>query len=195
MNWQDEVYDLVGFIPLPFGCGDQVGRCFLFGKWTIILQEWVWQGLNADTTGYEGYLTDRIVPFPAVNYKRKVTPLHGREMAMLGLKNLKTTLITKEFQHSFCFIGKQRQPIIVQREYGKIPYFTLTAERRYWTTWKEGEIPTDVYTDNWSPISANAKMKNRPFFGIWLRIRLPHWPLQVDEKILEKYERAAMMKA
>jgi len=142
------------------------------------------QGLNADTTGYEGYLTDRIVPFPAVLQKGGYSTFMAGKWH-LGLKP-ENNPHHKGFQHSFALLESSGNHYSSKGIWKNNPISPYT-EDGIETTWKEGEYSTDVYTDKLISYISQSQNENRPFFG-FAAYTAPHWPLQVDEKYWKKYE-------
>jgi len=86
------------------------------------LQELGVQGLKCGYYGLcKGYLQTELYLFLQYYKKRRLLHLHGREMAILGLKTLKNNPHQQRIPHIlFCFIGKQRQPLLSSKGKWKI---------------------------------------------------------------------------
>lgn len=142
------------------------------------------QGLNADTTGYEGHLTDRIVPFPAVLQKAGYSTFMSGKWHV-GLKP-ENNPHHKGFEHSFVLLESSGNHYSSKGIWKNNPISPYTEDGLE-TTWKEGDYSTDVYTDKLISYISQSQKENRPFFG-FAAYTAPHWPLQVDEKYWKKYE-------
>jgi arylsulfatase A-like enzyme len=142
------------------------------------------QGLNTDVEGYEGHLTDRIIPFPAVFQKAGYSTFMAGKWH-LGLRP-EDNPHQKGFEHSFVLLESSGNHYSSKGIWEKSPISSYT-EDGIETTWKEGEYSTDVYTDKLISYISQSQKENRPFFG-FAAYTSPHWPLQVDEKYWKKYE-------
>ncbi|MFT5770650.1 MAG: arylsulfatase A-like enzyme [Algoriphagus sp.] len=142
------------------------------------------QGLNTDVEGYEGHLTDRIIPFPAVFQKAGFSTFMAGKWH-LGLRP-EDNPHQKGFEHSFVLLESSGNHYSSKGIWEKSPISPYT-EDGIETTWKEGEYSTDVYTDKLISYISQSQKENRPFFG-FAAYTSPHWPLQVDEKYWKKYE-------
>lgn len=137
-----------------------------------------------DVKGYEGRLTDRIVPVPMLLRD------NGYHTFMAGKWHLGTTDAAnphqKGFTQSYALLegaGNHYNNVGVLREPEISPY-TEDGEK---TDWIEGNYSTDFYSDKLIEYISQAKENNQPFFG-FAAYTSPHWPLQVDEKYWKKYE-------
>lgn len=142
------------------------------------------QGLNADTTGYEGHLTDRIIPFPAVLQKAGYSTFMSGKWH-LGLRP-EDNPHQKGFEHSFVLVESSGNHYSEKGIWKNNPISPYT-EDGVATTWNEGDYSTDVYTDKLISYISKSQKEERPFFG-FAAYTAPHWPLQVDEKFWRKYE-------
>jgi arylsulfatase A-like enzyme len=142
------------------------------------------QGLNTDVEGYEGHLTDRIIPFPALLQKAGYLTFTAGKWH-LGLRT-EDNPHQKGFEHSFVLLESSGNHYSSKGIWEKSPISPYT-EDGIETTWKEGEYSTDVYTDKLISYISQSQKENRPFFG-FAAYTSPHWPLQVDEKYWKKYE-------
>lgn len=135
-------------------------------------------------TGYEGYLTDRVVTFPTLLRES------GYHTFMAGKWHLgKTPELSpaaRGFERSFALLD------------GSAHHFTqggvtpMRPKATYRQDGKEIDLPksfkysTDFYTDQLISDIATRK-DNKPFFG-YLAYTAPHWPLQVPEAYLQRYK-------
>jgi len=142
------------------------------------------QGLNTDVVGYEGHLTDRIIPFPALLQKAGYSTFMAGKWH-LGLRS-EDNPHQKGFEHSFVLLESSGNHYSSKGIWEKSPISSYT-EDGIETTWKEGEYSTDVYTDKLISYISQSQKENRAFFG-FATYTSPHWPLQVDEKYWKKYE-------
>lgn len=142
------------------------------------------QGLNADTVGYEGHLSDRIIPFPAVLQKAGYSTFMSGKWH-LGLRP-EDNPHQKGFEHSFVLVESSGNHYSSKGIWKKNPISPYT-EDGVETTWNEGDYSTDVYTDKLISYISQSQKEERPFFG-FAAYTSPHWPLQVDEKYWKKYE-------
>ncbi|HSK11896.1 MAG TPA: arylsulfatase [Phnomibacter sp.] len=134
--------------------------------------------------GYEGYLSDRIVPFPLLLQQA------GYHTYMAGKWHLGTRPqdgpLHKGFEHSFVTLEGGAN------HYSGKGIFVETPESVYIedgqpAAWKGGDYSTDFYTDKLMAYIDRNKHDARPFF-VYAAYTSPHWPLQVDEKYWRKYE-------
>lgn len=142
------------------------------------------QDLVTNVKGYEGHLTNRIVPVPMLLRD------NGYHTFMAGKWHLGTTDEAnphqKGFNRSFVLLegaGNHYNNIGTLREPEISPY----TEDGQKTDWTEGDYSTDFYTDKLLSYISEAKDKKQPFFG-FAAYTSPHWPLQVDETFWKKYE-------
>lgn len=141
------------------------------------------QGLVTTEFGYEGKLTNRIVPIPAL--LRDI----GYHTYMAGKWHLgkepESNPHQKGFEHSFVLLegaGNHYNNLSVLKK-GNSNY-TEDGEP---TLWKEGDYSTDFYTDKIIEYIDGNKEDDQPFFA-FATYTSPHWPLQVDKKHWEKYK-------
>jgi arylsulfatase len=141
------------------------------------------QGLVTTEFGYEGRLTNRIVPFPALLRDA------GYHTYMAGKWHLGTTPEAnphqKGFEHSFVLLQGAGNHYSNRSALGR-RYSSYTEDGDS-TTWKEGNYSTDFYTDKIIEYIDADKDDDQPFFAL-ATYTSPHWPLQVDKKYWEKYK-------
>ena len=129
--------------------------------------------------GYEGHLTDRIVPIP------KLLQDAGYRTYMVGKWHLGETPelspAAQGFHRSFGL------------KFGSAVHFANVPAERYW---EDGETlesmpnefySTDFYTDKFLSFFEESKENPAPWFS-YMAYTSPHWPLQVPEDWLDKYE-------
>ncbi|MEJ8857513.1 arylsulfatase [Variovorax robiniae] len=138
--------------------------------------------------GYEGFLTDRAVPFPAL-LKDAGYHTYMAGKWHLGVKE-EHAPPNRGFEQSFAMMNGGAshfdQTGIITFDVNKTP-MALYRENG-----KEVQIPKDFYSSEYfaskltSYIDAN-KGDGRPFFG-YLAFTAPHWPLQARDAYIHKYE-------
>ncbi|MEN8201499.1 MAG: arylsulfatase [Bacteroidota bacterium] len=142
------------------------------------------QGFQSGEFGYEGRLTDRIVPVPALLRDA------GYHTYMAGKWHLgekpESNPAQKGFEHSFVLLngaGNHYNDQGLFKENPKSPY----TEDGKAATWKDGVYSTDFYTNKLIEYIDQNKADNKPFFA-FAAYTSPHWPLQVDDRYWRKYE-------
>lgn len=142
------------------------------------------QGFQSDEFGYEGRLTERIVPVPALLRDA------GYHTYMAGKWHLGTqpesNPAQKGFERSYVLLnggGNHYNDQGLFKENPKSPY----TEDGKATKWKDGDYSTDFYTDKLIEYINQNKDDEKPFF-VFATYTSPHWPLQVDEHYWRKYE-------
>ena len=143
-------------------------------------------GRQSKTTkefGYEGMLTNRIIPVPVL---LKSAGYHTYITGKWHLgKSKEANPHQKGFEHSFVLVnGAGNHYTNKSALNNKDSYYTEDGKD---TTWKDGNYSTDFYTDKMIEyIDGNIK-DEKPFFS-FLAYTSPHWPLQVDKKHWKKYK-------
>lgn len=135
------------------------------------------------TPGYEGYLTDRVVPFPMLLRDA------GYDTYSVGKWHLGT-----EPEHTPTAVGFERSFQLLQGasdHFGDIALEPIDSVSTYWSdgdyaTWPEGAYSTELYTDRLIGFIRDGLDDERPFFA-FAAYTSPHWPLQVPDEYLEKY--------
>ncbi|MBN7814627.1 arylsulfatase [Algoriphagus pacificus] len=148
------------------------------------------QDLVTDVAGYEGHLSDRIVPFPILlQQSGYFTFMAGKWH--LGLRP-EDNPAKKGFDRSFVtlegganhFSNRLLFPDSPELTYGHKSLYSEDGEK---SDWPEGAYSTDYYTEKLiSYIDANLE-SGKPFFG-FAAYTSPHWPLQVPENYWKKYQ-------
>ncbi len=141
------------------------------------------QGLRTDSFGYEGRLTNRIVPIPALLQQA------GYHTYMAGKWHLGTAPEddprAKGFERSFALLPGAGNHYLGQSALGagRAKY----TEDGQPTDWTDGHYSTDFYTDKLIEYIDANRNDNRPFF-LFAAYTSPHWPLQVDSAFWQKYQ-------
>jgi arylsulfatase A-like enzyme len=142
------------------------------------------QQLQTKVTGYEGHLTDRIIPLPDLLRSA------GYHTYMAGKWHLGDRLEdgpqAKGFERSFALIESGANHYSSKGIWPEMPTSPYTEDGKE-TTWKEGDYSTDFYTDKLISYIDRHREDGKPFFT-FAAYTSPHWPLQVDEKYWKKYE-------
>ena len=143
------------------------------------------QQLQTKVAGYEGHLTDRIIPLP------DLLRTAGYHTYMAGKWHLGDKLEhgpqAKGFEHSFSIKGEGGANHFSNA--GIFPETPITeyTEDGEKAEWKEGDYSTDFYTDKLISYIDRHREDGKPFFT-FAAYTSPHWPLQVEEKYWRKYE-------
>ena len=141
------------------------------------------QGRVTNEFGYEGMLTNRIVPIPALLKEA------GYHTYMAGKWHLGATPEANPSQKGF-----ERSFVLVE---GAGNHYTNESalkkgnsnytEDGISTEWPKGNYSTDFYTDKIIEYIDSNKDDGQPFFT-FAAYTSPHWPLQVDKKYWKKYK-------
>ena len=141
------------------------------------------QGMARDIFGYEGMLSNRIVPVPQLLKEA------GYHTYMAGKWHLGNTPeanpVNKGFERSFVLLPGAGNHYSNQSALGpgKSPY----TEDGDSVSWPDGIYSTDFYTDKLIDYIGENLDDEKPFFA-FAAYTAPHWPLQVDRSLWEKYE-------
>lgn len=142
------------------------------------------QDLKTGVFGYEGHLTDRIIPVPALlreaGYSTGVAgkwhlgnePEHGPD--------------AKGFDFSFINLEGGGNHYSDLGIFPDVPVSDYTENGKE-ASWPEGAYSTDLFTDKIISYMDSARVQNKPFFS-FAAYTSPHWPLQVDPEYWKKYE-------
>lgn len=141
------------------------------------------QGRVSEDFGFEGRLTNRIVPVPALLRDA------GYHTYMAGKWHLGGTPESNPHQKGF-----ERSFVLIQGAGNH--YSGRSALRGKWSSytedgdsvsWRTGDYSTDFYTDKLIEYIDQQKDDRRPFFA-YAAYTSPHWPLQVDKRHWQKYQ-------
>ncbi len=142
------------------------------------------QSTEDNGPGYEGRLTNRVLPIPAL------LRANGYNTYMAGKWHLgKDSLsnpFNKGFERSFVNLigaGNHYNDQSLFAAHSITPY----TEDGKPAQWKNGDYSTDFYTDKLIEYINANKQDKKPFFA-FAAFTSPHWPLQVDETYWKKYE-------
>jgi arylsulfatase len=146
-------------------------------------------GPTAGLPGYEGHLSDRVVPFPQLLQDA------GYDTYMVGKWHLGL-----EAEHSPTAAGFDRVFSMLDGAGDHYSSFPLELDQEasvYWldgafAEYPEGRYSTEVYTDYLLQFMENGRTRaaaegdRRPFFA-FAAYTSPHWPLQVPEGERDRY--------
>lgn len=142
------------------------------------------QGRREGVSGYEGYLSERIITIP------QLLQTKGYHTYMAGKWHL-----GPEPEHHPGNKGFEKYFITPQgganhyNNFGILPQAPVSKYYQNGTEaeWPEGAYSTDFYTDKLIEYIGSNAEDGKPFFT-FAAYTSPHWPLQVDEKYWKKYE-------
>ncbi len=141
------------------------------------------QDLKTNEFGYEGHLTDRIIPMPQI---LKESGYHTFMTGKWHLGNKKEdNPHYKGFERSFVLLeggGNHYSNRGIFKEDSISPY----TEDGIKAGWPQGAYSTDFYTDKLISYIDKYKDDQKPFFA-FAAYTSPHWPLQVDPEYWKKY--------
>lgn len=128
--------------------------------------------------GYEGYLNNRVISIAQLMKDAGYhTYLAGKWH--LGLTPDQTPS-AKGFERSFALLNAYAN------------HFTPDTRAIFWedeyaTQFPQGQYSTDFYTDKLISFIKKDREDKKPFF-LYAAYTSPHWPLQVPEEYIEKYQ-------
>lgn len=140
-----------------------------------------YEPLRDDQAGYEGYLSDRIVPLP------RVLQAAGYHTYMAGKWDLGT-----EQEHSPKVAGFERSFGLID---GAANHFdgrglenaaSIYREDGQLIDWPDGAYSTALYTDKLIEFIGSNQDDGKPFFA-YAAYTSPHWPLQVPNDERNRY--------
>ena len=141
------------------------------------------QGSSANALGYEGHLTDRVMPVP------EVLKTAGYETMMAGKWHLgyaaEHNPKEKGFDHSFALLAGAGNHYWGRGLFDDHPMSPYT-ENGDSVAWPKGAYSTDFYTDKLIEYIGEDRSDKHPFFA-FAAYTSPHWPLQVDTSYWHKY--------
>ncbi|MDX1590771.1 MAG: sulfatase-like hydrolase/transferase, partial [Balneolaceae bacterium] len=142
------------------------------------------QDLRTGVFGYEGHLTDRIVPVPQLLKEA------GYSTGMAGKWHLgkrpEDNPDSKGFDHSYTILDGGGNHYSDRGIFPDVPVSEYTDNGEP-AGWPEGAYSTDFYTDKLIEYIGEASENDQPFFS-FAAYTTPHWPLQVDPEYWKKYE-------
>jgi arylsulfatase len=142
------------------------------------------QSLVTAIPGYEGQLSERIVPMPEL--LRSV----GYHTYMTGKWHLGMTSeanpANKGFEKSYVTLEGGANHYSGRGIFPETP-LSLYTENGEQASWPEGAYSTDFYTNKLIDYLQSNQSDGKPFFA-FAAYTSPHWPLQVDEKYSKKYK-------
>jgi arylsulfatase A-like enzyme len=142
------------------------------------------QDLQTDEFGYEGFLTDRVIPLPEI--LRQV----GYFTAMVGKWHLGNKPEhypnRKGFDQSFVLLEGGANHYSSKGLWKEDPISPYVEDGQK-ATWMEGDYSTDFYTSKLIQYLDKRVRKEQPFFA-FASYTSPHWPLQVDTSYWGKYK-------
>jgi arylsulfatase len=142
------------------------------------------QDLRTGVFGYEGHLTDRIIPIPQLLREA------GYSTGMAGKWHLgkrpEDNPARKGFDYSYTILDGGGNHYSDLGIFPDVPVSEYT-ENGESVGWPEDAYSTDFYTDRLIDYIDEAIARDQPFFS-FAAYTTPHWPLQVDPDYWKKYE-------
>ena len=142
------------------------------------------QNLKTEVFGYEGHLSNRVAPMPALLQKS------GYHTYMAGKWHLgnepENNPHKKGFENSFVLLEGVGNHFSQQGIFKDSPESHYTEDGKV-SQWPKGKYSTDFYTDKLIEYINQNKDDEKPFFA-YAAYTSPHWPLQVSDKYWKKYE-------
>lgn len=141
------------------------------------------QGVRMDVPGYEGHLSDRIVPLPLL---LQDAGYHTYTVGKWHLgKEEKDSPAAKGFERSFNLLQG------AGNHYNDIGLLAADSVSLYredgrLVEWPEGRYSTELYTSKLIQFIEDGMDDGRPFFA-FAAFTSPHWPLQAPEPFRSKY--------
>ena len=141
------------------------------------------QGFQSGDFGYEGRLTDRIIPIPELLSRA------GYHTYMAGKWHLGSDSLSnprhKGFERSFVNLGGAGSHYTDTGFHPSLPVTRYTEDGKP-ADWTEGSYTTDFYTEKLLEYMKGNQGDERPFFA-FAAFTSPHWPLQVDAAYWHPY--------
>jgi len=141
------------------------------------------QNLRTDLFGYEGHLSNRVVPMPLLLQKS------GYHTYMVGKWHLGNSPehnpVHNGFERSFVLLEGVGNHFSGQGIFKNYAQSNYTEDGKV-SSWPEGAYSTDFYTDKLIDFINQNKGDKKPFFA-YAAYTSPHWPLQVSEAYSNTY--------
>jgi arylsulfatase A-like enzyme len=139
------------------------------------------QGISLDVPGYEGHLSDRVVPFPALLREA------GYHTYTIGKWHLGVAQengpIAAGFERSFNLLHGAGS------HFSSTGFFeggSIYREDGVEVPFPDGAYTTELFTDRLIQFISEGQRDGRPFFA-FAAYTAPHWPLQVPDEYLDLY--------
>ena len=143
------------------------------------------QGLVTAVPGYEGRLSDRIIPIPELLRSAGFHTYIAGKWHLGGMDGANPA--DRGFEKSFVIQDEGGANHFSDRGiFVDIPT-TIYTENGENANWPEGAYSTDFYTDKLLSYLHADRNDGQPFF-VFAAYTSPHWPLQVDSSYWKKYE-------
>jgi arylsulfatase len=134
--------------------------------------------------GYEGHLSDRVIPFPVLLKDAGYhTYIVGKWHLGLSPEHSPTAA---GFERCFTLLhgaGDHFSDVALEPSLKVSPYWEDGRPGR----WPEGRYSTDLYTERLIDFISDDIEDGKPFFA-FAAYTSPHWPLQVPEEYLHRYK-------
>ncbi|MDI1324029.1 MAG: arylsulfatase [Algoriphagus sp.] len=143
------------------------------------------QGLVTAVPGYEGRLSDRIIPIPELLRSADYHTYMAGKWHLGGMEGANPA--DKGFEKSFVIQDEGGANHFSDRGiFPDIPT-TIYTENGEQAHWPNDAYSTDYYTDKLIEYIRSNQGDDKPFFA-FAAYTSPHWPLQVEEKYWKKYQ-------
>ncbi len=142
------------------------------------------QAAQVNVFGYEGYLTNRVATIPALLQHDGYATFMTGKWHLGGFAEANPAALG--FDRSFVLLEGVGNHFNDRGIFGagSVSHYTEDGREAHWP---EGRFSTDFYTDKLLDYLAENRTNSKPFFA-YAAFTAPHWPLQVPEEYLKKYE-------